>query len=82
MICVNKVKIYLQTTNDVIKFINFLNTSGVTENYILESETGKYRVDACSFLGVMYFTTEHRDDTYLIDITGADLPEGVQQFKA
>jgi len=76
----NRMRIRILNQNDVVQLVNALNTW--TDKFILESEDGMYRVNAKSVLGVIYFTTEHALDTYLVNLTsGGYYPDGAKCFQ-
>lgn len=73
--------IRLMTNKDAIEFVSILNSDGTTIKYSLENFDGTRRVDARSLLGVLYFTTEHNDDTYLVNDTNDEIPNTINKFR-
>lgn len=71
------------TNQEAVEFVSLLNSDGTAEKYMLESADGRYRVDARSLLGVLYFTTEHNDDTYLVNETNPNFvfPTSIDKFR-
>ena len=54
---------------DVALVVSIINSDGTTDKYVLENEDGTFRTEARSFLGTLYFSTEHGDNTYLVNET-------------
>ena len=74
--------IRVNTSNDVIKFVSIINSDGTTDKYVLENEDGTFRTEARSFLGTLYFSTEHGDNTYLVNETEDGVyPSGIDEFR-
>lgn len=61
--------IRLTTQQEAIEFISELNKDGSVNKYVLENFDGSERVNARSLLGVLYFTVEHNNDTYFVNMT-------------
>lgn len=73
-------KLCLATREAVSAFIAVMNTAN--DDFILEDEKGKVRVDAKSMLGVVYATSESGPLFFLTNVSGHDdYPNGVQQFR-
>ena len=73
-------KLCLATSEAVRAFMNVMGSA--SEDYVLEDEKGKVRVDAKSMLGVMYATSESGPLFFLRNIAGNDTyPIGVDQFR-
>lgn len=73
-------KLCLATAEAVRAFIAVMGSAD--DDYILEDEKGKVRVDAKSMLGVMYATSENGPLFFLTNISGRDnYPIGVDQFR-
>lgn len=73
-------KLCLATAEAVRAFITVMGTAN--DDFILEDEKGKVRVDAKSMLGVMYATSESGPLFFLINNSGRDIyPTGVDQFR-
>lgn len=73
--------IRLMTNQDAVEFVSILNRDGTANKYSLESFDGSRRVEARSLLGVLYFTTEHNEDTYLVNETNDEIPTGIDKFR-
>lgn len=74
--------IRVNTSNDVINFVKILNGDGTADKYVLENEDGTLRTEARSFLGALYFSTEHNDDTYLVNETEDGVyPSEINNFR-
>ena len=76
--------ICLYGQNDAVKFVSLLNSDGTPTKYMLENSDATERVNARSLLGVLYFITEHSDDTWFINMTDPDmpLPSWIDGFRA
>ena len=74
--------IRLMTTKEADEFVRLLNSDATIDKYVLETGDANYRVSARSYLGVIYFVTEHNDETYLVNMTndGVYLPE-INKFR-
>lgn len=77
----NRARIRLVTNQDAVEFVSTLNTDGTATRYSLENFDGKYRVNARSLLGVLYFVTEHNDDTFFVNDEGGDIPNFVDKYR-
>lgn len=77
-----RAKIRITTNTDAIELVSLLNSDGTATRYSLENFNNTYRVNARSLLGVLYFTTEHNDDTYLVnDDEDGVFPLGIDKFR-
>lgn len=77
-----RAKIRLETTLDVANFISRINSDGTIDKYILEDFDGVRRVDARSYLGVMYASAEFGGETYLVNMTeDGKFPSGIDLFR-
>ena len=61
--------IRINTTEEATRFVTELNSDGTTNKYTIENFDGKSRVNARSFLGVMYAMTEHCENMFLVNET-------------
>ena len=78
----SRAHVRLITTMDCEKFVRLLNGDGSTDKYVLENADSSYRVSARSYLGVVYFATEHGDETYLVNMTHDGVyPNGIDDFR-
>lgn len=57
--------IRLNTATEASKFVSTLNE----DHYVLENFDGSVRVNAHSFLGVLYIMTEHADEMFVVNTT-------------
>ena len=74
--------IRLFTQSQAVEFVSLLNADGTADKYILETGDTEYCVDARSLLGVLYFMTDHSDDTYLVNKTHDGVyPGGITNFR-
>ena len=64
-----RTRIRLETTSDVTKFVQQLNSDGSIDKYAVEDESGKHRVNARSYLGMIYASAEFEGHTYLVNET-------------
>ena len=53
-----RTKIRIETNSDVVNFVSKLNSDGSVDRYIVEDENGKHRVNARSYLGMVYASAE------------------------
>ena len=60
----SRAKIRLMSQIDAAAFVSLLNSDGTADKYVLETSEGDFKVNARSLMGVLYFTTEHNEDTY------------------
>ncbi len=79
-----RTKIRIITGADAEKFVRLLNSDGTSTKYMLESEDGTHRVNARSLFGVLYFSADHPDDTYFINVTEPEdmMPNWLDEFRA
>lgn len=61
--------IRFNTTQEATEFVQFLNSDGTTTKYIITDNTGTYRTNARSLLGVIYAMTDFNDHMYLVNET-------------
>ena len=78
----NRAKIRLVTNQDAIDFVSTINSDGTAIRYALENFDRSYRVNARSLLGVLYFITEHGDDTFFVNDDGGVIPTSIDKFRA
>lgn len=77
----NRARIRLLTNQEAIDFVSAINSDGTATKYALENFDRTYRVNARSLLGVLYFTTEHNEDTYLVNDDGGTIPTSIDKFR-
>lgn len=77
----SRARVRLVTNQDAVNFVSTLNSDGTATKYSLEDFDGHYRVNARSLLGVLYFTTEHNEDTYLVNDDGGSIPSSIDKFR-
>lgn len=76
-----KIKLRLRNQNEVADLTNIL--SQWIDTFVLETNDGMYRVNAKSIFGVLYFTSDHINDIYLINLSSKGYyPESVNKFRA
>ena len=72
----------LITQSDAADLVSSINRDGSTDHYSLETGDGRNRVNARSLLGVLYFVSEHSNETYLVNETeDAKFPAGIDKFR-
>lgn len=78
----SRAKIRLMSQIDAAAFVSLLNSDGTADKYVLETSEGDFKVNARSLMGVLYFTTEHNEDTYLVNCTQDGVyPSGIDNFR-
>lgn len=76
-----RTKIRLETNSAVTNFVRMLNSDGSIDKYIIEDEEGTHRVNARSYLGVVYASAEFADNMYLVNETeDGKFPTFLYQF--
>lgn len=75
--------IRLETNREVMDFVQTVNRDGTIDKYFLENFDGSLRVDARSYLGVLYASAEFgADGLYLVNgTTGAQIPCAFDKFR-
>lgn len=78
-----RAKIELTTNRRVAEFVQRINSDGSTSKWMLENHNGDCRVDARSFLGVLYASTEWGGEIYFVNATNEDeeLPGFIDDFR-
>ncbi len=64
-----RAKIRIDTVSDVSNFVREINSDGSINKYIVENEKGTHRVNARSYLGMIYASAEFGDGMYLVNET-------------
>lgn len=64
-----RTRIRIETAKDVNDFVSKLNSDGTCDKYTVEDETGLHRVDARSYLGMIYASAEFAGKLYLVNET-------------
>lgn len=76
-----RTKIRVETNSDVVNFVSKLNSDGSIDRYIVEDESGKHRVNARSYLGMVYASAEFAGQTYLVNETeDGKFPSFIYEF--
>ena len=65
----SRAQIQLDTTKAVTEFVTTLNSDGSIDKYVIEDFDGVHRVDARSFLGVLYASAEFGGNLFLVNKT-------------
>lgn len=61
--------IRFNTTQEASEFVQMLNSDGSVTKYTIMNDTGEYRTNARSLLGVIYAMTDFNDKMYLVNET-------------
>lgn len=64
-----RTRIRLETNKDVTDFVSKLNSDGSIDKYVVEDESGRHRVNARSYLGMIYASAEFAGRMYLVNET-------------
>lgn len=64
-----RTKIRLETNKDVANFVSKLNTDGSIDKYVVEDAEGHHRVNARSYLGMLYASAEFAENMFLVNET-------------
>lgn len=76
-----RTKIRLETNKEVTAFVQKLNTDGSIDKYIVEDGEGQHRVDARSYLGMIYASAEFAGDMFLVNETeDGKFPSFIYEF--
>jgi hypothetical protein len=67
-----RARIRLETSSQVTDFVRELNSDGTINKYTIENSDGTYRVNARSYLGVLYASAEFKGILYLVNETNND----------
>ena len=77
-----RTKIRLETNKEVTSFVSQMNSDGSIDKYIVEDESGTHRVNARSFLGMIYASAEFANNMYLVNETeDGKFPSFIYQFQ-
>lgn len=77
----SRCKIRLDTVKSVEKFVSKLNSDGTIDKYFLEDFNGDKRVDARSYLGVVYASSDFSGEIYLVNATNdGKYPSFISEF--
>jgi len=75
-------KIRLETSKDVANFVSTINSDGTIIRYTITNEDNSYRVNARSYLGVLYASAEFGGILYLVNETNEEeFPVWVDKFR-
>lgn len=78
----SRAKIRLDTTNEVTKFVQQMNSMGLLDKYVVEDFNGTHRVSAHSYLGMLYASAEFTDGMFLVNLTTeGELPSFVDAYR-
>lgn len=77
-----RAKIRLDTSAAVASFVREINSDGSLIKYSIENADGSYRINARSYLGVLYASAEFHGELYLINESGSDeLPSFIDKYR-
>ena len=77
-----RARIRLDTTKDVNNFVIKMNSDGTINHYVVENLDGSHRVNARSYLGMIYASAEFGDYLYLINETeDGYFPAFINEFR-
>ena len=76
-----RTKIRLETNKEVTAFVQKLNADGSIDKYIVEDVEGRHRVNARSYLGMLYASAEFADNMFLVNETeDGKFPSFIYEF--
>lgn len=61
--------IRINTTREAAEFVQKLNSDGSVNKYSIVDDTGLYRANARSLIGVLYAMTDFNDNMYFVNET-------------
>jgi hypothetical protein len=74
--------IRLNTPQEASEFVQMINSDGTTIKYTITDDTGKYRANARSLIGVFYMMTDFNDNMYLINETEDGIfPHAIDKYR-
>lgn len=77
-----RARIRLDTNKDVTAFVSAMNSDGSLIRYSIENEDGSCRVNARSYLGVLYASAEFGEVMYLVNDTNNNpLPAWIDKYR-
>lgn len=79
-----RAKLLLDTTTRVAEFVKDINSDGSTDRWMVENFDGTLRVNARSFLGMMYASAEWNGEIYLFNDSSENtpIPNFVDKYRA
>ena len=76
-----RTKIRLETNKDVANFVSKINADGSIDKYVVEDAEGHHRVDARSYLGMLYASAEFAGNMFLVNETeDGKFPSFIYEF--
>lgn len=73
--------IRFSTAREIDEFVRKINSDGSTDHYTIEDFSGSYRVNARSYLGVIYMFTEHEDLFLVNETEDGKIPAFVDKYR-
>ena len=75
--------IRINTTQEAAEFVQKLNSDGSVNKYSIVDNTGFYRANARSLVGVIYAMTDFHDNMYFINETEDGVfPSTIDMYRA
>jgi len=76
-----RTKIRLETNKDVANFVSKINADGSIDKYVVEDAEGHHRVNARSYLGMLYASAEFAGNMFLVNETeDGKFPSFIYEF--
>ena len=73
-------KIELTTIQKVTEFVQEMNQFDPTTTYTIENVDSTHRVNACSYLGMVYAASEFGKEMYLVNESGDTFPPFIKKY--
>lgn len=77
-----RAEIQLTTAQDVADFVSVINTDGTPNHYAISNEDGTLYVNARSYLGILYATTEFGRIFLVNQTEDGKFPFGIDKYRA
>lgn len=74
-------KIELTTIQKVTQFVQEMNEYDPTTTYTVENIDGTHRVNACSYLGMVYAASEFGKEMYLVSESEDIFPDFIKKYQ-
>lgn len=76
-----RTRIRLETNSEVTAFVSKLNADGSIDKYVVEDAEGHHRVNARSYLGMLYASAEFAGNMFLVNETeDGKFPSFIYEF--
>ena len=74
--------IRINTTQEAAEFVKHINADGTVNKYVIIDNTGSYRANARSLVGVIYAMTDFSEHMYLVNETEDGVfPGAIDQYR-